>query len=300
MKQFFLLLAIAASSLTTAGAQEDTQQTAAEANPSKGDFFNGLTRPLTFQRMIAPYALEVTYSKTVHILFPAAIRYVDLGSSDLLAAKADGAENVLRVKAAVQGFTRETNLSVITEDGSYYAFNVRYADEPVKLSVEMASFLKDNKQGHELPVYLNELGNESPKTVQLIMETVYKNNRQKVKHIDSKRFGIRYRLKGIYTHGGLLYLHTELRNASHLPFDVEYVSFKIVDRKVARRTAMQETVIHPVRTYNDAVQVEGKCTERTVFVLPKFTLADDKRLLVELLTSTLFKLLFSNMLTYSM
>ena len=29
--------------------------------------------------------------------FPSAIRYVDLGSSDLLAAKADGTENVLRV-----------------------------------------------------------------------------------------------------------------------------------------------------------------------------------------------------------
>ena len=67
--------------------------------PATGDYFNGLTRPLTFDRMIPPYALEVTFYKTVHIIFPSAIRYVDLGSSDLLAAKADGAENVLRVKA---------------------------------------------------------------------------------------------------------------------------------------------------------------------------------------------------------
>ena len=90
----------------------------AQEKPSTGDLYDGLTRPLTFNRVIPPYALEVTFSKTVHVIFPSAIRYVDLGSSDLLAAKADGTENVLRVKAALRDFSRESNLSVITEDGN--------------------------------------------------------------------------------------------------------------------------------------------------------------------------------------
>ena len=34
-------------------------------------------------------------------------------------------ENVLRVKAALRDFSRESNLSVITEDGAYYSFNVK-------------------------------------------------------------------------------------------------------------------------------------------------------------------------------
>ncbi|MDR0413533.1 MAG: DUF4138 domain-containing protein, partial [Dysgonamonadaceae bacterium] len=119
MKQIFLMLALVASAVSVS-AQEDVRDM-----PSTGDLFEGFTRPLTFNRMIPPYALEVTFTKTVHIIFPAAIRYVDLGSIDLLAAKADGAENVLRVKAATQGFRKESNLSVITEDGSYYTFNVK-------------------------------------------------------------------------------------------------------------------------------------------------------------------------------
>ena len=86
----------------------------AQEKPSTGDLYDGLTRPLTFNRVIPPYALEVTFSKTVHVIFPSALRYVDLGSSDLLAAKADGTENVLRVKAALRDFSRESNLSVIT------------------------------------------------------------------------------------------------------------------------------------------------------------------------------------------
>jgi len=81
----------------------------AQEQPSTGDLFEGLTRPLTFDRMIPPYALEVTFHKTTHIIFPAAVRYVDLGSPNLIAGKADGAENVIRVKATVRDFRAETN-----------------------------------------------------------------------------------------------------------------------------------------------------------------------------------------------
>ena len=47
------------------------------------------------------------------------MRYVDLGSANLIAGKADGAENVIRVKATVKNFRDETNMSVITESGSF-------------------------------------------------------------------------------------------------------------------------------------------------------------------------------------
>jgi len=83
-----LTLAFAASILTTVNAQEDVQ-----FNLTSGDLYQGYTRPITYNRMIPPYALEVTFSKTVHLIFTAAVRYLDLGSSDLLTGKADGAES---------------------------------------------------------------------------------------------------------------------------------------------------------------------------------------------------------------
>ena len=234
----------------------------AQEKPSTGDLFDGLTRPLTFDRMIPPYALEVTFDKTVHVIFPSAIRYVDLGSADLLAAKADGTENVLRVKAALRDFSRESNLSVITEDGAYYTFNVKYADEPVKLSVEMTDFIHDgeavNRPNNAMEVYLTELGSESPLLVRLIMKSIYKNDRREIKHIGCKRFGVQYLLKGIYSHNGLLYFHMQLKNSSNVPFDVDYLTFKIVDKKVAKRTAIQEQVVWPVRAYNNVQMIGGK------------------------------------------
>lgn len=266
--------------------QTETGDDGVKQSPSTGDLFDGLTRPITFDRMIPPYALEVTFYKTVHIIFPSAIKYVDLGSADIIAGKADGSENVLRVKAALRGFSRETNLAVITEDGSYYTYNVKYADEPVKLNIEMKDFLHDgeavNRPNNSQEVYLKELGSESPLLVRLIMKSIHKDDKRLVKHIGCKRFGIQYILKGIYTHNGLLYFHTELKNSSNVPFTVDFVSFKVVDRKVAKRTAIQEQVIVPLRAYNYVTEIGGKSRERTVFTLPKFTLPDDKQLVVEI------------------
>ncbi len=285
MKRIFIILALVVSAFAVS-AQEKTNGNSVKTMPSTGDYFQGLTRPLTFDKMIAPYALEVTLNKTVHIIFPAAIRYVDLGSADLLAAKADGTENVLRVKAAQRNFSRESNLSVITDDGSYYSFNVKYADEPVKLSVEMADFIRNNKTAdhpdNATSVLLTDLGNESPLLVNLIMQSIYKNDRREIKHIGCKRFGIQYTLKGIYSHNNLLYFHTELKNSSNVPFNVDYISFKIVDKKVAKRTATQEQSIAPLRAFNQMMVINGRKTERTVFTLPQFTLAEGKKLLVEL------------------
>ena len=52
--------------------------------------------------------------------------------------------------------------------------------------------------------------------------------------------------------------------------------------KVPKRTAIQETVLDAVRSYNEVIEIAGKSTVRTVYALPKFTIPDDKLLLVEL------------------
>jgi len=259
---------------------------AAYAQQSGGDYFEGLSRKIGFSQMIPPHGLEITYDKTVHVIFPSPIKYVDLGSTNLIAGKADGAENVIRVKAARKHFRNETNMSVITEDGNFYTFNVKYADEPLLLNVEMCDFIHDgetvNRPNNAMEIYLQELGSESPRLVRLIMKSIHKQDKRRIKHIGCKRFGVRFLLKGLYAHGDLLYFHTEVRNATHVPFDVDFVTFKIVDKKIVRRTAMQEQVIYPLRAFNYVTRVEGKKDERTVFALPKFTIPDDKKLVVEM------------------
>lgn len=127
---------------------------------------------------IVPYRLEVTFNKTVHLIFPSAVKYVDLGSTDIIAGKSDGVENVVRVKAAVEGFSEETNFSVITSDGTFYSFVVVYADQPAMLNINV-----DQWKAGESPVaggggvQVTELGREDPALIRKVMYTIYQRNR---------------------------------------------------------------------------------------------------------------------------
>ena len=250
-----------------------------------GDKFEGLTRKVGFDRMIPPHALEVAFNKTTHVIFLSEIVYVDLGDENLVAGLADGAKNVLRVKSAVKSFKSETNLTVITDDGCFFTFNVKFAKEPLLLNIEMTDFIHDgeavNRPNNAQEIFLERLGQESPMLVKLIMKSIYKQDKREIKHIGSKRFGVQFILKSIYTNNGLLYFHTELKNTSNIAFDIDYISFKIVDKKVVKRTAMQEQVLEPLRAQNYVTVVSGKKSERTVFALEKFTIPDDKQLVIE-------------------
>ena len=282
MKKIFGWVALLMGMVTGANAQvNDTIQRAAG-----NDLYQGITRKLPYRQMVTPHGVQVTFAKTVHIIFPSAVRYVDLGRNWIIAGKADGAENVIRVKATTEGFPGETNFSVICEDGSFYSFNARYAHEPEMLNIEMKDFLENGDTtdfSHtRMNIYFRELGNESPLLVKLIMQSIYKEDRREIRHLGCKRFGVQFLLKSVHSHNGLFYFHTETRNRSNVAFRTDFIRFKIVDKKVPKRTAIQERVIDPVRSYNEVLVTEGKSDVRTVYAVPQFTIPDDKLLVIEL------------------
>lgn len=229
---------------------------------------------------IEPYKIEVTYNKTSHLIFPAAIRYVDLGSDCLVAGKAEDTENVLRVKAAVLDFKEETNISVITEDGRFYNFNVLYNPCPTNMNYNLVEMQKDINRQNTNDVLFEELGKNSPSLVDELMERIYKKDRSHIKYLEVRSFGIQLMLKGIYIHDDKFYFHTALRNFTDVPFQVDFITFKVVDKKVAKRTVIQERMLTPLRVYKPLDHIVGNTTERNVFLLNQFTIADGKILLI--------------------
>ena len=282
MKKIFGWVALLMGMVTGANAQvNDTIQ-----RVTGNDLYQGITRKLPYRQMVTPHGVQVTFAKTVHIIFPSAVRYVDLGSNWIIAGKADGAENVIRVKATTEGFPGETNFSVICEDGSFYSFNARYAHEPEMLNIEMKDFFviwNTTDFSHtRMNLHFRELAGESPLLVKLIMQSIYKEDRREIRHLGCKRFGVQFLLKSVHSHNGLFYFHTETRNRSNVAFRTDFIRFKVVDKKVPKRTAIQERVIDPVRSYNEVLVTEGKSDVRTVYAVPQFTIPDDKLLVIEL------------------
>ncbi len=114
------------------------------------------------------------------------------------------------------------------------------------------------------------------------MEAIYKKNKRIIKHIGSKSYGIQFLLKGIYVHNGKFYFHTELHNKSNVPFQIDFMTFKIVDKKVAKRTVVQERLLTPLRMYRPLDAIAGNSIGQNVFLLDQFTIADNKLLVIEI------------------
>ena len=247
---------------------------------------------------IRPQHIEAGFTKTVHILFPSPVTYIDIGSMDIIAGKADGAENVVRVKAAVRNFAAETNLTVITEDGGFFTFDVYYAENPAVSTLNLTvqepqpeSMKKPAAVGYPQPtapasegrVLLREVGREKPATVKRMLSDIYRQNRTDVKGIRAKKYGIEVEVLGIYVFNDVIYMHTCISNDTNISFEVDARRFIVADRKLAKRTAQQQTPLEILRVCNDPAVVRGHQRQRTVFALPKLTISDDKVLLLEII-----------------
>lgn len=245
---------------------------------------------------IQPVRIEAGYTKTVHILFPSAVTYIDIGSMDIIAGKADGAENVVRVKAAVRDFSGETNLTVITEDGGFYSFDVHYADSPAVSTLNLTEAPQPSSDrttaievsNRPIPategrVLLREVGREKPAMVKRLLNDIYRQNRADTKGIHAKKYGIEVEVRGIYVHNDVIYVHTQIANETNISFEVDSRRFIVADRKMAKRTAQQQMPVDILRVCNDPAVVRGRQRIRTVFALPKLTIADDKVLLLEII-----------------
>ncbi|MFL9836764.1 conjugative transposon protein TraN [Flavobacterium sp. ST-75] len=230
---------------------------------------------------IAPYHIEVTYDKTSHIIFPSGIRYVDLGSDNIVAGKAQDADNVLRVKAAVHGFDTETNFSVITEDGQFYGFDVCYSETPQVLGHDLAKGIGKALQSKSGTIRFEELGASPASLTALIMEALYEKGKKAIKHIRSQGYGIGFSLRGIYIHDGKYYFDLQLENTTNIPFTIDYIKFRVIDRKVAKRTVIQERTLNPLRMYRPLLPIAGNTAERNIFLLDVFTLNRGQALEIE-------------------
>lgn len=247
---------------------------------------------------IRPLRIEAGFTKTVHILFPSPVTYIDIGSMDIIAGKADGAENVVRVKAAVRNFIAETNLTVITEDGGFFTFDVHYAENPAVSTVNL-TVQEPQTKGVKEPtaagdplspapvtksrVLLREVGREKPATVKRMLSDIYRQNRTDVKGIRTKKYGIEVEVLGIYVFNDVIYIHSCISNDTNISFEVDARHFIVADRKLTKRTAQQQSTLEVLRVCNDPAVVRGHQRQRTVFALPKLTISDDKVLLLEII-----------------
>lgn len=209
---------------------------------------------------LAQTKLIITTDKTTSLVFPFAIKHVDRGTSSVLAQQVKEAPEILLVKAALKDFT-ETNLSVVTDDGSVYAFTVNYDNKPAVWV-------------HYLPV-------NRTATISSYANMILDNERI-VKKIKDKKYNMQAGIRGIYIKDNIIYYQLYINNDGTVDYDVDLLRFFIKDKKRSKRTAVQEVEQKPVYITGNHSKVKG--INYTVFIvaLEKFTIPDKKYLAVQI------------------
>ncbi|SFH38002.1 conjugative transposon protein TraN [Pedobacter insulae] len=241
---------------------------------------HGNAQELTFatdtKSRIEPLQLAISYQKTTNLIFPYAIKSVDRGSAEVLVQKAKGVENVLQLKAAKDSF-KETNLSIITADGSLYSFVLHFAQQPTTLNLELA----DKPMGYEpVAIFTREHDNQQ----KILTASEYVSGKLKsIRGPRDNKFSVGMGLNGLYIKDNIMYYQLELRNKSNISYDIEQLRFFIRDKKKSKRTASQELEQTPLHIHGNVTILHQQSTQYLVIALQKFTIPDKKELIIQLM-----------------
>ena len=224
-----------------------------------------------------PTQLGITFNKTTSVVFPTIIKSVDRGSRDVLAQKAKGVENVLQLKAAREGFP-ETNLTVITADGSIHQFTINYLKQPSQLvwTVDVQD-VEDQETNvsliFETDMTESDMENYSKRIV---------NIKRTIHFIKQGNNKIHLSLNGIFVKENVIFYHFRIANQSNINYDVDYLRFYVRDKTKVKRTASQEVQMKPIYVHGNGNSIKGHSFEEIVYALEKFTIPDAKRLVIEM------------------
>lgn len=216
---------------------------------------------LFFVSLKAQTSLCISTEKTTSLVFPFSILHVDRGTQAILAQQVKESPTILLVKAAEKGFP-ETNLSVVTDDGSVYSFVVCYDNNPAT----WVYHLPTNKFA-TLATYANGIL-DNPRTIYGIKD---------------EQWDIKAMVSGIYIKNEIMYYQLNITNNSPVDYDIDVLRFFIRDKKKGKRTAIQETDLKPLHISGNTSQVKANSSLSIVFALDKFTIPDAKYLAVQIM-----------------
>lgn len=85
-------------------------------------------------KSVSPEKLQISFDKTLHIIFSDNINYYEKGSESIAIDVDPSSKNILRIKANEEDFPGETNISVVLANGDYHTYDVAYSSNIITTS----------------------------------------------------------------------------------------------------------------------------------------------------------------------
>lgn len=253
------------------------------------------TESMTAQKLIdSQFNLDTIYAndqKNVALFFPDPIRQGITGSENFVFTYNREKEQHLGLLQATPG--KESNLLVISTTGSVFSYIVKYSDRLDKLNY----FISDSgKIGNEDPGKREELKedvaliSDSKAEEELADNEIYYQNyssyllrsKKKIGNIKKRTDKVILSVENIVFKKEELYFLLKIDNRSSIDYDLSLLDISVETRKKGQKKSMQKLVKEPVYKYRVPEKVAKGIVTRFVYVLPKFSIAEDKVVVIDL------------------
>ncbi|MBU3026107.1 DUF4138 domain-containing protein [Zobellia galactanivorans] len=238
----------------------------------------------TAQTKIVLDTIYANDTKNVALFFPEPIRQGITGSDNFVFTYNREKEQYFGLLQAKPG--KESNLLVVNRNGSIFSYIVSYKKQLSKLNYFIPL---SNSIGNEKPIVTDSIQAEISK-ISIDNDTYYYqkfcsyllDRRQYLGRYIRRNNGVIIRLENVVFDKEELYFVIQIKNNSTLDYDLNFLNFSIETRQKGKKKSLQRLYQEPIYKHHMPSKIaEGKMV-RFVYVMPKFSLSDDRRAILEL------------------
>ncbi len=241
----------------------------------------------TFTKAQNILALDTIYAndqKNVALFFPEPIRQGITGSENFVFTYNRENEQYLGLLQAKPG--KESNLLVVNMDGSVFSYIIKYKERLSKLNyfIPMSSSI-----GNERPIVNDSIKVADSEASNANRHQFYKRfcsyllyRKQRIGRLKKIKEGIDLSVVNIVFDKDELYFVIQIKNNSSLDYDLNFLNLSIETRQKGKKKSLQKLYQEPLYQYNVPSRIAKNETVRLVYVLPKFSLSNERRAVLEL------------------
>ena len=209
--------------------------------------------------LMAQDTLFVSTTQVVHLRFASELKYVNLGSRELVARIVDGSKDFVAIKAR-QPFEGCTSLSCLEANGRMHTFMVAYSERVARLEVDTRFPASGMPEASAAPSALAD------STFSSLLSM-----KQELYHIGVREYGIQVLCENIFVKDDVLFLVFSLRNDSAVSYEMSTPRFAVESARRSRRGLQYEKAVLPRSAYGMGTVAPGS-ESRMVFAFDKLAL----------------------------
>lgn len=231
-----------------------------------------------------PDTIYANDTKNVALFFPEPIRQGVTGADNFVFTYNREKEQYFGLLQAKPG--KESNLLVINRNGSIFSYIVRYKSQLSKLNYFVP---KASSIGNERPL-VNDTTAVTKIEDSIDNKTFYYtkfssyllDKRQRIGTIQKRNEGIVLSVNNIVFDKEELYFVIQIENKSTLDYDLNFLNLSVETRQKGKKKSLQKLFQEPIFKHKLPQKITEGEVVKLVYVMPKFSISNDRRLVVEL------------------